>query len=72
MSSVLFFPFLTQVDTTSEFSYKVYKKIGYETLKEEKFADFEDGGEKVLENTDMGVHQYARVLYKIVKTETEK
>jgi predicted N-acetyltransferase YhbS len=55
-----------QVDTTSEFSYKVYKKLGYETLQEEKFSDFEDEGVKVMENVDMGVHQHARVLYKYV------
>jgi len=43
--------------------------MGYDILKEEVFADFEDGGVKVLKDADMGVHTKARVLYKIVDTQ---
>ena len=60
------------MDTTSEFSYKVYKKLGYETLKEIKYTDYEDeNGVRILESPDMGVHQHARVLYKVTNQDED-
>ena len=42
--------------TTSEYSRKIYKKFGFDTLKETKFCDCQIDGEKIVTN-DTGIHQ---------------